>query len=356
MNSEREAGTIELSTHGRQVWIQSREDLGFPFISDYGEGRYGMLFTRGRHAGGEWLHSLVSEDGGQTWRDDPALKDPRYRRYFIIRRRDGTLFGVPHGVENRPGGSGPVSGVFVETIASCDNGRSWSRSWEPIIGVGGAGKSGAPRNLPLELPDGYLLQLFQCPSRAHPGKHESLLLEQSPDETCWRVRANVFGEHPETDEGASEASLARLANGRIVSATRTGYPDSPMLWAFSDDHGVTWSEAVALPWSGVQPMLYQLQNGALLLVSGARRAEKLTGVHSVVGSSDGGESWSEPYVFYDGPGCSYVTAVVTGPGSLLVVYAESQFRRLELPQFTSPGQYNKICAVTLEATLKAQNA
>ena len=139
-----------------------------------------------------------------------------------------------------------------------------SRSWEPIISVGGTGKSGAPRNLPLELPDGYLLQLFQCPSRAHPGKHESLLLEQSPDETCWRVRANVFGEHPETDEGASEASLARLANGRIVSATRTGYPDSPMLWAFSDDHGETWSEAVALPWSGVYSNGERLRHSYLI--------------------------------------------------------------------------------------------
>lgn len=327
------------NTHDRRVWFQSREDLNFPMLADYGSGRWGIHFTRGRHATGEWQHFLYSEDEGQTWLDDREREDVCYHGWHFLLRRDGTVLGVATDLEHN-------YGVFLKQIVSHDNGRTWAKSYEPAQFGGGYGQRpvGVPWNPPLELPDGRLL--LPCYRQADDG-YQVFVMERAPAETWWRRKSTVFGARPDTREGPNESCLALLRDGRIACVGRTGYPDSPLLWTRSADDGATWSPPVDLPWSGVDPHLYVMHDG-LLLIFGARREEKLTGAMTALTSDDAGDSWSEPFVFYDGPGSSYHTAVRTGPRRLLVTYAESEFRRPELPQFTAPGQFNKICAVTLE--------
>ena len=336
-----------IKSSDRRVWVQSREDLNFPTLVDFGNNRYGLQFTRGRHAGGEWLHFLISEDGCQTWMDDRARREVTYHGFHIMRRRDGSLFGISADNEHK-------NGVFFRQIVSYDHGRSWAESWEPAIGCGGFGHPNCtPWNPPIELRDGRLL--IACYGKDLSGKQQNrkdevIVVERKADETIWRAKSNVFGPHPDTREGPNEASLVVLPDGKIGCVARTGYPDSPLLWACSDDDGQTWSEPKRLPWSGVDPSLYLTGNGQLVLVFGARRAEKLTGCMTAASSPDGGKTWSDPFVFYDGPGSSYHTGARTGPDRLLVTYSEGQFRRLELPQFTPPDQYNRICAQTLTVT------
>jgi len=340
--------SIKFQSSDRKIWVQSREDLNFPVLADYGDNRYGLRFTRGRHGVGEWIHSLISEDRGQTWRDDHTRDDPTYHGFFITRLRDGSLFGITPDPDK-------TTGLFLRQVVSYDSGRSWSCSREPVEGVeayGSRARDIYSWNAPLELPNGCLLLGTYFFSRFDESgfKSEVEVLERKPGETIWRRKSNVFGLQLETQEGANEAALALLPSGRIVCAARTGYPDSPMLWAYSDDEGASWSEPTPLPWSGVAPRMYLMGNGALVLIFGARRADKLNGALTAVGSLDGGEGWSEPFVLYDGPGSCYHTGIVTGPDQLLISYAESQFRRLELPQFTPPGEYNKICAIALRVS------
>ena len=331
----------------RVVWVQSREDLNFPYLASYGEDRFGLFFSRGRHAVGEWAHYLLSEDNCQTWRDDSACPfvDPRREcppyLFPYLALRDGTLMSI---VLRRK-----ASGLaFVCQVTSTDHGRSWHESWEPISCPGVAVYvEHSPIGLYLwgpvcELADGDLLALGMLES----AERQVYLLERRRGETMWRHRSTIFQPQPWTREGPNETSIAQLASGRLVAVCRTGYPESPLLWATSDDVGHSWSPPKRLPWSGVLPVLYLMDNGTLVLIYGARRKDKL-GALTAVGSTDGGETWSEPLILYDGPGSCYQYAARIGPDKLLVPYAASQFRRPELPQFTPRGEYNQICGLTL---------
>ena len=333
----------------RKVWVQSREDLNFPHLASYGDDRYGLSFSRGRHAVGEWSHYLLSEDGCVTWRDDSqspfgeSRLECLSRLFPYLTLRNGTLIGVV--LRRKRTGL-----AFIHQLTSTDQGRTWWDSLEPIQSPGvQVYIPHSPIGLfvwgPLvELPSGSLLALGYETER-HTGS--VILLERVRGETIWRAKSKVFAPQTDTREGVNETSIVQLPGGRIVGVCRTGYPDSPLLWTSSDDEGSTWSPPRRLPWSGVYPVLYLMDNGTLVLIHGARREDKLHGALTALGSTDGGETWSEPFMLYDGPGSCYHYGVKTGPDRLLVPYATSQFRRPELPQFTKPGDFNQIRAVTL---------
>ena len=339
----------------RQVWVQSREDLNFPHLASYGDDRFGLFFSRGRHSVGEWSHYLLSEDGCNTWRDDSLSPFGESRRecpeflFPHLALRNGALMSV---VLRRK-----ETGIaFIRQITSTDRGRTWCESWEPIQSPGASVYAAhSPVGLtvwgPLvELPSGALLALGSGPTPSQgesAGQNRVIVLERRPDETMWRSKSMIFAPEPDTREGVNETSIAQLPSGRIVGVCRTGYPNSPLLWTTSDDEGSTWLPQRRLPWSGVYPVLYLMDHGTLVLIHGARREDKLHGALTALGSTDGGETWSEPFVLYDGPGSCYHYAAKIGPDRLLVPYAASQFRRPELPQFTKRGEYNQICALTL---------
>ena len=338
----------------RNIWAQSREDLNFPHVASYGEDRFGLFFSRGRHAVLEWPHYMLSEDGCQTWRHDPSpfgegRRECPYFQFPQMTLRDGTLISVV--MRRHPGGMG-----CIRQATSVDHGRNWTESWEPIqVTLHSIYEPYAPIGLTvwgpaIEMPDGELLALGlgeDLSGLGPAGKWEVIALARRPGETVWRYKSRVFAPRPDTPEGVNETWIARLPDGNLVGVCRTGYPDSPMLWTRSEDGAKTWSDAKALPWSGVYPILYMMDNGVLVLIFGARRKDKLNGAVTALGSTDGGETWSDPFVIYDGPGSCYHFAAKIGPDRLLLPYSNSRFRVPELPQFTPRGEYNKICAVTL---------
>ena len=338
----------------KSIWVQSREDLNFPHVASYGEDRFGLFFSRGRHSVMEWPHYLLSEDGCRTWRDDASAFRLTQRAcpYFLyphLKLRDGTLMALT--LKRRPDG---IAGVLE--LTSSDAGRTWCEAWRPIdCSAVAVYADHTPIGLAmwgpvLELGDGrlYALGYTHATSEADTARHQRvILLERRTNETTWREKSVVFRDQADMREGVNETSIAQLDGSRIVAVCRTGYPDSPMRWAHSDDGGRTWSDAQKLPWSAVFPVLYIMGDGTLVMIFGARRQDKLHGALTAVASKDGGEAWGQPLVVFDGPGSCYHYGAKLGPEELLVPYANSQFRRPELPQFTKRGVYNQICAVRL---------
>ena len=92
---------IEFSCGQRRVAAQSREDLNFPILNDYGEDRFGLRFSRGRHSGGEWMHLMISEDRGVIWLDDrnPVMENA-YHGPFLIQRRDESLIVIHYTMDS----------------------------------------------------------------------------------------------------------------------------------------------------------------------------------------------------------------------------------------------------------------
>ena len=345
MNGKNKSNCLPLKVLDRQVWVQSREDLNFPQLADYGDDRYGLRFTRGRHGGAEWMHWLISEDGGATWMDDRRWADvDGYHGAHIMQRRDGSLLGIVWDT-NTP----KVFGEFWGQVTSHDCGRSWAFSRVPAFGSGqNGGAAFVPWNPPIEMSDGTLLALGNGPVGTGDPNSEVFVFRRSQQETLWRRdEHSIFGPQRDTMEGANESGLAILPDSRIACVARTGYPDSPLLWAVSDDQAVTWSAPLTLPFSGVDPKLYVTTGGNLLLIFGARRAEMGSGTLTAVISADAGGHWSEPLVLYNGPGSCYHTAVRLDDHTLLVCYCESAFRQRELPQYTPAGTFNCICAVRM---------
>lgn len=322
----------------RRVLFRSREDLNFPRHFIYDDGRMALSFTRGRHSVYERTHFFVSEDGGRTWLTDLAYPFDHHI-HFINRLSDGSLLTW--------GESGLMEQRFrryFEAAVSHNEGRSWLVEHMPVEG---GWERLTQFNRLLELQDGTLLQGVYGSVRGA-GARQVHVVSRSPGETWWRPRGQVFQSRPgDPWEHSSEGAFERLPDGRLVCVARTGYPDSPLVQSWSEDEGCTWTPARCLEHSGVAPQLLLMDNGLLLLLFGARRANKLDGAMTALTSDDGGETWSEGFILYDGPGSSYGCVVATGPDRCLVTYSAGRFRRPELPQYTDPGEFNEICAATL---------
>jgi len=322
----------------RQVLFQSREDLNFPRHFIYDDGRMALSFTQGRHSVYERSHFFVSEDGGRTWLTDFAYPFDHHI-HFINRLSDRSLLTW--------GESGLLRQSFrryFEAAISHNEGRSWvvepmpvEGSWERLIQF----------NRLLELDDGTLVQGVYG-SRPGARDRQVHVVCRRPGETWWRPRGQVFQSRPEDPwQNSGEGAFERLPHGRLVCVARTGYPDSPLVQSWSEDDGHTWAPATCLDHSGVAPQLLLMDNGLLLLLFGAREENKLNGAMTALTSDDGGETWSDPFILYDGPGSSYGCVVPTGPDRCRVTYSEGRFRRQELPQYAGSEELNKICAATL---------
>lgn len=335
---------LSMKTVDRQVWFQSREDLNFPRHFVFGGGRISAYFSLGRHSVYEKNYFLVSEDNGKTWLTDYAYPFNQHL-HFISRLKDGFLFTWGEHGFNRERFK-----RFFTAAVSCDEGKSWAVKQMPVEG---GFESLTQFNPLVETEDGTLLQGAYGNRFGEAGRYV-YLLSRSPGETWWRLRAKVFEpgtgdkwHEKSTDLGANENAMVLLPGGKIMCVARTGYPESPLIQSWSEDCGRTWSAPVILEHSGVCPQLLQMNNGKLVLVFGARRKNKIDGALTALVSSDGGGSWSDPYVIYDGPGSCYSCVTPAGENTCLVSYAESVFRRPELPQYTEPGEFNKICSATL---------
>jgi hypothetical protein len=285
---------------------------------------------------------MISEDRGETW-----LSDARHPSCPLTLLPDGSVFGL-----NLADGQADDRVVrYMREVHSHDHGRSWAER------MAGATELWAWNlhtfNPPRLQPDGSMLLLANgAPVEGAPPRGEDqsgFLLERKAGESIWRFKSQLFWARAEYEERPNENSLAVLPSGRLVAVARAGYPDTQMVWAISDDGGASWEEQGQLPWSGVAPCFYELSSGHWALVFGQRRPEKLTGIITGAVLYPDGESWSEEFVIYDGPGSSYHGGLLCAPDTLLITYSSGMFRQSELPQFSA--DYNRICARTVNLEL-----
>jgi hypothetical protein len=107
-----------------------------------------------------------------------------------------------------------------------------------------------------------------------------VLIAESHDALNWRILAPIsVMDSPgfRGAEGANEATLARLRDGRLMCVYRTGgwHPPQPFAQSFSSDDGRTWSAPEPMPAGesfiapmAVQPSLVAMPSGPLLVAGG----------------------------------------------------------------------------------------
>ncbi len=347
----------KLNVIDKKVLFKSKEDLNFPRYFIYDANRRQVSFTKGRHGVYETHIVMQSEDGGETWFPDTEYP-LRQHISTVSRLNDSSLFSWGELSLN----TDMLFKRHYEVAISSNNGRTWSIEKMPL----------AESKMPLrpfgkliQLEDGTLLQPAYAKAIGDE-KDSQFIIAKKPDETWWRLTSKVFGPeiqemYPEIYretkkihegfEGVHEGTIERLQDGRLLCVSRTGYKDSPMVQAWSEDNGHTWTKPrPIISYGGVCPNLLQMGNGTLILVFGARYTgeKRIGGDITALLSSDGGETWSDSYNIYSGPGASYSDIVATGDDEFMVIYAESAFSLQYLPQYSAVAEYNKICLITLK--------
>ncbi len=370
-----EAGSrqVRIEVERIDTW---REDQGsvvnFPGVVQLDGDRLYMTYHRARHgaAEGEPLLSVLSDDGGASWRDAPrdfpliGINPANGKSYVDFDSgvlgylKDGTICRIDHDtVEAAEGYKGRESGSFHEVSQISDPTfvwRRWARNGERIeswnIKVRGLPFEKASYQSYaslLELEGGDFLTALEwvailpedewtVDSRGRTRKTciNVFIVRSSDRGKTWdfvqafdsQVLKPVYGpgDRP-LDEGFDEADLAELPNGDILCVMRTG-SYSPMFQSRSSDGGRTWSTPENTGWQGVRPQLQVLPSGVLACSAG-RGAYGHPQITHVMLSLDGtGRHWETPFAFHTGPGCSYTTAWQRDD-RLHVAFSHSDFTR-----------------------------
>lgn len=213
--------------------------------------------------------ALISRDDGKTWEGHPLFADnTKYSvrpERALIRTRDGTVVlaftndAERHWTWNRELGDAPGARLPTYTIRSLDHGETW----QDLTLLHGEW-TGAVRNM-IQTRAGDLV--FTSMMLLHnPGRHATVTYLSSDDGLTWR-RSNIIdmggaGHH----DGAIEATIEELSDGRLFMLLRTNWD---RFWAaYSDDGGRYWR--VITPSdidAGSAPgLLAQLESGRLALV------------------------------------------------------------------------------------------
>lgn len=155
------------------------------------------------------------------------------------------------------------------------------RSFDPKVGVSGFVFEGQT----VRLNDGgYLAPLYGF---FEGDRRMSTIVASSEDGVRWTYRSTVAGADCklEGEDGPSESTLCRLADGRLMCVFRLG-STRPFGQAYSSDEGRTWDEPKSMdgPFS-VEPSAVVLPDGAVAL-SGGRN-----GLFLWLNSDGKGERW-----------------------------------------------------------------
>ena len=120
------------------------------------------------------------------------------------------------------------------------------------------------------------------------------------------------------DRGCEEASLERLADGRILAIFRTKSREE-LLQSWSSDEGKTWTRPLSAGVGSVLPKLLMLSNGVLACSYGR------PGIHIMFSPDGTGEKWSHSAdIPLDGRASTcYTDMVEIEPGKILLVHDTS---------------------------------
>lgn len=331
----------------------------------------GNLLTIGKNI------TRVSRDNGRTWQDQGPITNskpgiPAAGSHVLQRTHNGALvlvymdMSTMNGAWDRVRGE-PLAGMKLDVwaIRSLDDGRTWRDKQQLLDGY-----CGALINI-IETRDGHIV-VPACQTFPHPGRSVTMSYVSADRGRTWK-RSNFIdlGGHGDHD-GACEASVVELSDGRIFMLMRTCYDQ---FWrAISSDHGQTWLEIgpSGIDASSSPSNMIRLASGRIALFwnrlypEGQRNAPRRDKPYahrpaswhraelSMALSDDDCQSWSKPIVLGrdDGTGLAYTSIFENKPGEIwlgiqlarppvLISFNEADFaqagaRRAELLQ-RSPG-------------------
>lgn len=343
----------------RWTILESGEDLAFPFISRFHDGRLLLQLTKGVHCTrSEQSMYLVSSNQGWTWQSVamPLLFDSLMQWGLVTFEHQSRIYTYEQRWQFR---SRPMVGYRWE--------RGVDGPWKSQKQVEADGDSfitpgpwSEEQIVHYELPDDYagynlhLAPLMLADGRwlalVHGTKHNArsttmlkelkysnvLALESIDKGRSWQVCARVTDfDEPPADmrigfEGPCEPAAIQLADGRILAIVRTGNANFDpagrqglMHRTFSADGGRTWSPLESLGMPGVRPEFRQLADGRIFLICG-RPGNLLIPVDAQTGEL--GEVSDifrgAPELYYES--CCNPSAVEVAPGQLLFIYSRGK--------------------------------
>ncbi|MBI2298595.1 MAG: exo-alpha-sialidase [Armatimonadetes bacterium] len=303
----------------------------FPGLAhDPATGRLSVAFRAGgprSHIDGKGSRTvtMVSDDGGKTWREGPMLPSPPFTGPNGVQVRVRCKWWQEHPAEERqalkdkgylvqdvrPGVVAICAGAVCDR--STDGGKTWtSRDIEmPFMACLASGMNSQ------QLADGTIL--FPTYGSVKDGDHDSSWLLRSTD--CGLSWQHILvGLKPGLH--LNEPAIIECQNGRLLTVMRTGMGNDHLWQAVSDDRGATWHGLEDTGLKGHPPDLLRLRDGRILLSYGYRHDP--LGIHCAV-SSDEGESWDLEHLWtLRGGGGSfdlgYPHSVQLKDGAVVTVY------------------------------------
>ena len=237
----------------------------------------------------------ATDDGWRFMVNEATPEHPRHSEGDLVVLSDGSLLLVWS--DYHAGKGWDESPARLSARRSTDGGRTWSRTWTVVDDEHGTNVMSASL---LNLGDDLLLvYLDHLPGMPVKG----MVARRSGDGgRRWSDAAAITPANGNR-HSANNASLRRLADGRILLATRE-YVDG-VRWPYcllSDDGGSTWHPGAHVPDPGLpererlaqnvnEPSVAQLADGRLLMTM-----RSVSGGQFFSYSEDRGQSWSRPFL------------------------------------------------------------
>lgn len=294
----------------------------------------------------------VSEDDGETWTQIATMYEGEGPGRLIrdmecaiaLRTHNGVIIWVYRDFEgwrwkwDEETGEAVDPVLTVWSIRSLDGGETWTDRQMVFDGY-----CGSMQDI-IQTREGRVVLPVQR-YLPNPGRHAMVTYSSDDEGKTWR-RSNLIdlGGHGHHD-GAMEATLTELADGRLLMLLRTGLD---RFWkAYSYDGGLTWRqvEPSDIPASNAPGFVLRLESGRLALVwnrlspgremrpllalrpDGPRRgwgtelpADGWRNALSIALSEDDGETWSEPLELARGPRLCYPQVREHRPGELWISF------------------------------------
>lgn len=273
-------------------------------------------------------YDAVTRDGGRSWQ-----KLARGNVPGLNLLADGTVMGMPmrsRPIEERPG-------YFTTALfESEDGGETFGEPIEAELhvpdatsGIGHAFAAGPLffRSI-VQMPDGALLATFYgwfegdespVPGQEGSFRYRTWLMRSEDRGRHWAYHATVAYDPEIGTEGYCEPVMKLLPDGSLICLLRTGgdnrpyHLDNPLMAAWSEDGGLTWTEPVRTGFEGVAPDLVVMADGTLACTTGRPGAWLLL-------SADNGHTWSDAFSINAERYSGYTGLCEVEPGVLLIGY------------------------------------
>ncbi len=212
----------------------------------------------------------ISQDGGKTWSEPRQIyhgpKPGTPGNGLLLKTRDEVIVLVygdgdtyQWGWDDARGVANPDIRLDVWTIRSLDEGKTWVDRQRILDGY-----CGALIDI-IQTKSGHIVVPIQSMLR-DPGRHATYTAVSTDNGKTWKksnlIDLGGYGHH----DGAMEATLAELKDGRLWMLLRTTWD---RFWqAYSDDHGLSWRviQPSKIDASSSPGYLKRLASGRLVLV------------------------------------------------------------------------------------------